>query len=552
MSPPTPDPSLTTTLDTWPFAGSTIPRLIETVAARYPDRDAVAQRGTTMSYRELFESVCSLSDVLLELGVERGDKVGLWLPNYTEWIVASLAVAAVGGVNVPVNTRFRAGEARYVLGASDVSVLITTDRFMTNDFVAMLESIVPECRGAGASPLSSAALPTLRHVLGVRTDDSRVLPLQHMMNGRPTTPSVALRERIDAADPDDVVNMFWTSGTTGTPKGALCTHRVLENIWHYSERLAYTEEDRCLAPTPLFYTTANYWVMLVALMRGACVVPLLEFTPDEVLGALESEKITVTVGIPNMFINFLKHPEIDNYDTSALRRIWIGGATTPVELVRDLTAKFGIEALHQVYGMTETGGITTITPVDADAETIAASVGRPLENFELRLVNPSTGADVSEDEGELWVRSPYNLKGYYGMTDAELAHHFTEDGWFKTGDILRRDEDQNYFFRGRNKDMIKVKGENVAAREVENVLFSHPAVIQVAVIGLPDAVRNEAVVAVVETRQPCSSDELLSYCKTRMAPFKVPSRFYFRDDWPLTATGKIQKFKLVQELAKSS
>jgi len=532
------------------WQNATIPSMLEDAVRKYGEREAISQTGTKISYAELFGMVCAFADLLLSLNVKRGDKVGIWLPNYHEWIVANLAIASIGAITVPINTRFRSIEAKYVLHASGISVLVTTDHFMTNHYLDMLEGIAPECKGVGDKPIASAALPALRHVLGVRTEDARTLPLSCVL-GPPTTPSRELKARMAGTRAEDPVNMFWTSGTTGNPKGALCPHRVLENVWHYGRIMDYNAEDRCLAPLPFFYTTANYWVMLCALMHGACIVPLMEFTAEEALETIDREKITVTVGIPNTFIGYLRSPVFDKYSMKSLRRIWTGGATTPIELARSLVEKLGLEFLCQVYGMTETGGITMITPPAAPLEKAVASVGRPLPNFDLRLIDRQTGQEVGPGvDGELWVKTPYNLVSYYGMSAEESKNYFTDDGWYKTGDVMRRDEEDNYFFRGRIKDMIKVAGENVAAREVENAIFSHPAIVQVAVVGIPDPLRNEAIVAFVETRQETSEAELIAFCKERLAPFKVPKRFMFRSEWPITATGKIQKFLLVEELTK--
>jgi acyl-CoA synthetase (AMP-forming)/AMP-acid ligase II len=225
----------------------------------------------------------------------------------------------------------------------------------------------------------------------------------------------------------------------------------------------------------------------------------------------------------------------------------------PLALAREVVDRFEVDVLHQVYGMTETGGITTVTPADAPLDKAVASVGRPLPNFELRLRSPATGLEVTDgEEGELWVRSPYNAVGYQGMSEEEAAKYFAPDGWYKTGDIMARDGSGGFYFRGRAKDMIKVKGENVAALEVEQVLLSHPRVAQAAVVGLPDPVRGEAVVAYVETNDECAAEELLALCRRHLAPFKLPTAIYFRKAWPTTATGKIRKVALVEELQRAS
>lgn len=527
----------------------TIPRMFEAVAFRYPEREALVQGSTRLTYGELLEQTYRFANALVELGVQPKDKVAIWLPNYPEWVVANLSIAAVGGVTVPVNTRFKASEVEYILNAADVSVLIISDRFMTNDFLARLEEIVPNYRVASGNRINSDALPELRHVITVGAPSAGTIFYDELIVQQSGAPSTEVRRRIDMATPDDPVNMFWTSGTTAKPKGALMSHTVLENIYNYSLIFGYGKDDRCLISTPLFYTTANYWAMIVALMYGACMVPLLEFTPSEALSAIDHERVTIMMGIPNMFINYLRDPDFDQYSMSSLRAIWVGGATTPPELIREIKSKMGVEILCQVYGMTETGGITSITPLNTSPELLSKTVGCVLPNYELRLVDPDTCKDVGfGEDGELWVRSPYNLLGYYGMPARQAAAFFAEGDWYRTGDVLQRDAEGLYYFRGRTKDMIKVGGENVAARDVENVLFSHPAVVQVAVVGIPDVKRNEAVIAFVETSEQVSEDELIEFCRQRLAPYKVPQSVLFESDWPTTATGKIQKFVLAARL----
>jgi fatty-acyl-CoA synthase len=526
----------------------TIPGLLERSAELYRDREALVSGSARLTYRELTIEVRRTANALIGLGVLPRDRVGIWLPNFVEWPVANLAIASIGAITVPINTRLRTEEARYVLRAAGVSVLITTDRYMTNSYLDMLREISPEIDTTPDVDICSAELPALRRVITLSDPKDTTLSWPELLAAAPIDVSPELRSRIDEQRPSDAVNMFWTSGTTANPKGAVAPHRVLEGIAHYAESLGYSSSDRCLASAPLFYTTTNYWVFLVSLMTGACCVLTHSLSIEETLDAIDTERITTVVGMPNMFVSILEHPRLETISTESVRRAWLGGATVTPELIDSLKNRLGLEILVQVYGMTETGGITTMSRIDADSVSTASSVGRPMPNFELRIIDPETLEDIAAGEpGELCVRSPYNLITYYGMSEDELSSSVIEGGWFRTGDLFSRDDAENYFFRGRLKDMIKVGGENVAAYEVEQVLYQHDAVLQTAVVGVPDAKRSEAVVAFVQTSREVTEDQLQAHCRERLATFKRPSKYIFRTEWPLTPTGKIRKIELRQQ-----
>jgi acyl-CoA synthetase (AMP-forming)/AMP-acid ligase II len=525
------------------WANMTIPAMLERSTRDFADREALIAGSTRLTYRQLLDEVRRVANALIDLRVSPGQMVGIWLPNVAQWPVVNLAAASIGAITVPINTRFREREAHYVLASSEVTVLFTTHKFLSNSYLDMLENIAPDL-GRDWTRIRSDYLPALRCVITLDDPTSRTLSWEAFVEGSTSQVTPELRDRLAELRSDAPVTMFWTSGTTANPKGALAPHRVVENIAHYARLLHYRPEDRCLASAPLFYTTTNYWVLLVALMTGACCVLQQYLTPDETLELLERERISVMIGMPSIFISLLAHPNFPTVPPEAVRCAWLGGAAVSERFLGELKEKLGLENLYQVYGMTETGGITTLTKGSAQLAAIAGSVGRPLPNFELRIVNQAQ-EDVSFDEvGELWVKSPYNLVTYYGMSSEQLSVVFASDGWFKTGDQLSKDREGNYHFEGRLKDVIKVGGENVAAQEVESVLLSHPAVVQTAVVGVPDPHRSEAVIAFVQTTVPVDEEDLREFCRQRLAPFKRPQRVLFRGDWPLTATGKIQKYVL--------
>jgi fatty-acyl-CoA synthase len=522
--------------------------MVFATCADHPTRIAVADGTREATYDQLRDEVTRLANALLELGVQRGESVALWLPNYLEWVTANLAIMAVGAVCVPVNTRLKTGEISYQLGQSQATVIITTSGFKTNDFAGILAGLgLHTVPGPGHPQQRADALPSLRHVISVRQRVPWALCYDELVAAASPETGAALADRLAAGTPTDPATLFWTSGSTGRPKAAETAHVVLENIAVYCEMLGYTERDACLVSTPLFYTTANYWAMLAALMCGGCAVLTQSFDAAEVWRAVVRYGVTAMVGIPNAFIGYLAHESFRPEYLATVRLIWLGGATVPPELVRRLLTLPGKpddeprRAVVQVYGMTETGGITTMTAIDDSPMHAATSIGFALPNFELRLVSPETGLDVPDGRpGELWLRGPYVLPRYRNITDEQRAGAFRED-WFRTGDLIERGPDGRYSFSGRTKDVIKVGGENVSAREVELVLYLHPAVGEVAAVGVPDPVRNEAVVAFVRTSADVTADELIEFCRSRVARFKVPREIVFVDDLPKTPTGKIQK-----------
>jgi len=538
----------------WPslpqWEPSNIPQTFEATAARVPHRPAIISIEGRVTYGELAKDVHRLANALLELGVEPGEKIALWLPNYPEWIVCNLAIAEVGAVTVPLNARFRERETERVLRSADVSMLITTDSFLSNQYLEVVRTLVPEAVAANGEVIRSKKLPALRRIVTVRSDCTWSLKYEDLLRGHSEELGGPLRNRIASISVQDPVDMFWTSGSTGEPKGAVISHSVLENIWNYNHILGYSEHDRCVVATPLFYGTGHYWCMLTSLMCGASMVLLREFTPEEVLTAVEREEATVLVGSPTTFLGYVTSLASVGADTRSLRLAWTGGAHFPLSLARDMKTLMKIDVVGQVYGMTEVAGIATMTRPGDSLEQVTATVGFPMPGFELRIVDPNTGVNVKQGPGELWIRSHMNLLTYYGMSDDEVATYFTDDGWYRTGDILERDSFGRYRFGSRLKDVLKVGGENVSSSEIEQVLISHPRVHQAVVFGVPDRKRGEVPAAVIQATGSVSEEELREWCKARMAPFKLPRHYIFRTEIPITTTGKIDRPGLKAEMLK--
>jgi len=531
---------------------TTIGEMFDRTAKDYGDREALVFQDRRYSYRELKELVDMLARGLIKLGIAKGEKVGICMPNYPQFIITDLALAKIGAVGVFVNTRFKTGEVQFCLEKGDITTLIMADEFLTNYYCNMIYDICPELKSCLPGELKSEKLPLLKRVICL---SEKSYPGMYNFDdvlsfGNNSALNADLNARMSQINSKDAVNMFWTSGTTSFPKGVLHNHTVLENIWNYSQILGYSFNDRCLIPSPMFYTTSNFYAFLVAVMHGACMLPLIFFTTDEILTTIEKEKATAIVGMITSYIRILEYPDFDKYDLSSLKRGWTGGGTTPIGVVKAVKEKIGIETFCQVYGMTETHGITSMTLPGDSLEKIAYTVGKPLPGFDLDFIDPDTMEKLEPGTpGELVVKGRRVPLGYYNLTPEEQSRFYTPDGAFRTGDILKQDSDGYLVFLGRSKDMIKAGGENLASSEVEQVLYDHPAIVQAAVFGIPDEKHGEAVVAALQCKPGFTGgeQEIRDWCKKRIATFKVPKHYFFikeDSDWPYTTTGKIQKYVL--------
>ncbi len=522
----------------------TIPELFARTCREHGESEAVVDGERRWTYAELAADVWRIASALLELGVEPGDRVGLWLPNGEDWIACNLAILQVRAICVPMNSRLRPREADHVLKGSAPRVLITTESFLSNSYLDMLEQLIEPGERYGRA-IRSSQYPALRQVIAVEGSRPWTHDLETLLEGQPRTLGAQLEELAAAASVEDPANVFWTSGSTGAPKGAVVSHEALGNVASYSRILDCDGRDRFLIPCPLFYTAGYYWGMLAAILNGACMVPGRTFAPEETLELIERERATTLIGVASAHLRLLDCPDLERRSTESLRVAYSGGAQLPAATLWRLKEALGLDLLFNLYGMTETAGITTITRPDDGVEEAAASIGFAMPGFELRYVDPDSGADVEPGSaGELWVRGPYVLKTYYAATPEEIESSFAPGGWFRTGDLIRRDETGRHFFAGRIKDIVKVGGENVAAQEVEGVLREHEAVRDVSVLAVPDAERTEVVAAALVAREPLDPAELSDYCRPRLAAFKVPRHFVQLPELPQTVTGKVARVEL--------
>jgi fatty-acyl-CoA synthase len=514
-------------------AARTLPALLDEMARRHGDREALVGNGQRYTYAELRRAARRLAKGLHALGIRHGDKVAILAGNRPEWVIADFAITQLGGVMVAVNTWATAREFEYVMRHSDAVLLIMVDRFLKYDYVAYLDEIAP--RGE--------RLPLLREVVCLAAETPpgclAYAALEKLGDGVPD-------ETLDAitVSPEDIAYLLYTSGSTSTPKGVQLQHYALiENMWNIGERMHLTERDRLWLAVSLFWGLGCENALINMMTRGGCVVLQDHFEPGEALDIIERERCTVFYGTPNMAQAMHEHPDRPKRDLSSLRT---GGTLgTPEQIAR--VVELGAREICHIYGLTECYGNSAVTDARDPAEREMGSVGRPLDGVTVRIADLDTGMPLPAGMvGEIRIKG-YVTPGYYKDPEKN-AIAFDRDGFFATGDLGMVDEGGRLYFRGRVKEMVKTGGINVAPVEVEEILMCHPAVSAAYVVGVPDPVRDEIVAAVIVPRsdRTVSEDELQQHCRRALAAYKVPRLFRFvaERDLPLTVTGKIQKNRL--------
>jgi fatty-acyl-CoA synthase len=531
--------------------GLTFAEVLDRTAARHGGRDAVVfpQLGHRRTYAEFHAEVREAARALMALGVGRGEHVGLWATNWPQWVVTQFAAAAAGAVLVNVNPAYRAHELRYVLEQADVTTLLLTDRFKGSDYQAMLEEVCPELPGCPPGELRAAACPRLRRVISLKeAPRPGMLTWGDFRRRAAAVTEAELGRRQGEVRAGDVVNIQYTSGTTGFPKGAMLTHRnLLMNAFYVGQRLAFSEGDRLCLPVPFYHCFGCVMGTLMCAAYGAAmVVPAESFDPLATLSAAQAEGCTALYGVPTMFIAELLHPRFGEFRLGSLRTGIMAGSPCPVEVMRAVVEKMGAREVTIAYGLTEASPVITQTAAHDSLEHRVATVGRPLPGLEVRVVAPGSLEPLPPGQaGELLVRGHAVMRGYYNKP-AETAQAITPDGWLHSGDVAVKTADGYYRITGRIKDLIIRGGENVYPREVEEFLYTHPAVADAQVVGLPDERYGEEICAWVRLRPGAAvtEEELKAFCRSRVAHFKVPRYVVFVDEYPTTVTGKVQKFKL--------
>jgi fatty-acyl-CoA synthase len=532
--------------------GLTVGGLLDLVAGRRPDDEALvyADRNLRYTYREFKEVLEKCARALMALGLRKGDHVSVWGQNVPEWVILQFATGKVGAVLVTVNPAYKSSELEYVLDQSDSTALFLTEGVKDADFLEILGQAVPDLNGAAKGELSSENLPYLRHVVLMGEDAPGDLPAmsfeEFMERGREVSLQ-GLRERQDSLDAEDVINMQYTSGTTGFPKGVQLTHaNIVKNAFYIGECMKLGPEDRVCIPVPFFHCFGCVLGTLSTVTHEGTMVPVESFDAEKVLQAVDQERCTAVLGVPTMFIAELEHPDFEEYDTSSLRTGIMAGSPCPMEVMKQVVDVMGASEITIAYGQTESSPVITQTRTDDPLELRVSTVGRALPETEVRIVSVETGEDCGPGEqGELLTRGYLVMKGYYKM-DEKTAEVIDEDGWLHTGDLAVMDENGYVKITGRAKDMVIRGGENIYPREIEEFLYTHPDVSDVQVYGVPDEKYGEQVAAAVKKREgsDLSEEVVKGYCRESIAHYKVPHYVDFVEDYPMTASGKIQKYKL--------
>ena len=530
-----PELSYTSATSDTPLLGDTIGANFDRTATRFPDRLALVDvpAGLRFTYAELKDEVDALAYALLGLGIAKGDRVGIWSPNRSEWIVTQYASAKIGAILVNINPAYRTSELEFVLNQSGCKLLIAAQRLKTSDYAAMIAEVRPRCADLEQVVLLDSGawrelLETGKYAdISIRNDALESIQLST----------------------DDPINIQYTSGTTGFPKGAtLSHHNILNNGFFVGELCHYTEEDRICIPVPFYHCFGMVMGNLAATSHGAAmIIPAPVFDPVQTLKAVQDERCTSLYGVPTMFIAELSVPGIETCDLSSLRTGIMAGSPCPVEVMKQVIDRMGMSEVSIAYGMTETSPVSTQTRVDDSVERRVATVGRVGPHIEVKVVDPATGLTVPRGApGELCTRGYSVMLGYWRQPD-KTSEVIDAARWMHTGDLAVMDDDGYLSITGRIKDMVIRGGENIYPREVEEFLYTHPDVLDAQVIGVPDAKYGEELMAWIRLRAgaaPITAESLRDFCTGKLAHYKIPRYVHITDEFPMTVTGKVRKVEM--------
>jgi fatty-acyl-CoA synthase len=528
--------------------GETIGRSFDRTVARRADRPALiaCQQGIRWSWRELGEKVDAFAAGLIALGLKPGERIGIWSPNNAEWVVTQFASAKAGLILVNINPAYRLAELEYALNKVGCRALITATAFKTSDYVGMITTLAPELRHAAPGHLGSAKLPSLRLVIQIGQETAPgMLAFDQVYEMVGPEQRERLAELGGSLQFDEPINIQFTSGTTGLPKGATLTHHnILNNGYFLGEAMAYTERDKVCIPVPLYHCFGMVIGNLACMTHGsAMVLPGEGFDPLATLQAVAQERCTSLYGVPTMFIAELDHPEFNTFDLSSLRTGMMAGAPCPIEVMRRCIRDMHLKEMTIGYGMTETSPVSTQTALDDPLERRVSTVGRVHPHVEVKIVDGEGRVVPRGTPGEFCTRGYSVMLGYWD--DEERTRQAVDPaGWMHTGDLATMDADGYCNIVGRIKDMVIRGGENVYPREIEEFLYRHPKIQDVQVFGVPDERYGEELCAWIRLRpgEALTADEVREFCRDQIAHYKVPRHIRFVDDFPMTVTGKIQKF----------
>ncbi len=539
-----------------PLIGETIGVHFDKAAARWPQRDALVVRHQNIrwSYAELQRRVDAFAAGLLALGLAPGDRVGIWSPNNSEWVITQFATAKAGLILVNINPAYRLSEVEYALNKVECKALVTADSFKTSDYVGMLRELAPEIDRSTPGRLQAKRLPSLTTLIRIGAGEKRgFFRFDDVLGMGGERHRAQLAELAPKLQFDDPINIQFTSGTTGAPKGAMLTHHnILNNGYFIGEALKLTEKDRICIPVPLYHCFGMVLGNLACITHGAAMVyPSEGFEPLATLEAVEAERCTALYGVPTMFIAELGHPEFKRFDLTSLRTGIMAGSPCPIEVMKRCVSEMHMSEVTIAYGMTETSPVSTQTSADDPLERRVSTVGRIHPHVEIKIVDAEGRIVPPGTPGELCTRGYSVMLGYWNDPE-KTAEAIDRARWMHTGDLATLDEEGYCNIVGRIKDMVIRGGENVYPREIEEFLFRHPKIEAVQVVGVPDPKYGEELCAWIKLKpgESTSAEDIQGFCKGQIAHYKIPRYIKFVDAFPMTVTGKVQKFVMREQTIK--
>jgi fatty-acyl-CoA synthase len=535
---------------TLPLLEMTLGQMLDATVARYPDNDAIVyvDRNFRLTYRQFQQAVDDLAKGLMALGVQKGEKVAIWATNIPNWVILQFATAKIGAILLTVNINYKSAEIEYLLGQSDTENLFLIDGYQDTDYINTIYDLVPELKTMERGRLVSSRFPRLKRICFLGLEKHRGMYSMPEINALSVMVSdEEYQARQDTLSPYDVVNMQYTSGTTGFPKGVMLTHHNIGNNGYFvGANQLLTEKDRLCVPVPLFHCFGCVMGVIGSVSHGSCLVILEGFDPVMVMTSVEKERCTALYGVPTMFIAILDHPLFAKFDFSSLRTGIMAGSNCPIKVMEQVIDKMHMTDVTICYGLTETSPVMTYTRIGDDIRLRVETVGRALPHIEVKIIDPKTGETLPPGtQGEVCCRGYSIMKGYYNNEEA-TRKTITEDGWLRSGDLGILDEAGNLRITGRHKDMIIRGGENIYPREIEEFLYHMDGIKDVQVAAVPSPKYGEEVGAFVIRREDANieASDVIDFCRGKIARFKVPKYVHFVDGYPMTASGKIQKYKL--------